>query len=357
MWNSVKHPPEVIMMRMCCRYALGLMPVSDCVPYLSNTLDLQQLMKLLHEERMVLLVYQVLSGDLKPYASPGLLGVLSQKTKVILMRQLALMTSLRDVEGAFKAEKILYMPLKGPSLNHMLWGRKIMRYSGDLDILIAPKDILRANTVLNTLNFKTALSNRQLFVYQNFHQMTLKKDAFYSNEDFSQHIELHWKTHRIELIFKNNDCLSDVVDDEIYLLYLCLHAAKHTWSRLIWLIDIVAFLKHKQLNLGRLRALAKQKHITPVVDEMILLADRWLGIQLLSDADLAQLDKRVALLEKRIRWKKKVGEQATFFVKLLRPFFSNTLSSSFYIQMRLWTQAFLEAAIIQMTKVLKANQA
>jgi hypothetical protein len=356
MWNAVKHSPELIIIRLCCRYALGQMAASDCVPYLESSLDETRLLAMLHEERVLLLVYQVLSGDLKPHVSPKLIKILSQKSKVILTQQLALMVTQRDVQKAFQTAEIPYIFLKGPVLNQMLWGRRMMRYSGDLDVLVAPKDIFRANTVLKQLSFKTNLSEKKLRFHLFFHQCSTKKDVIYWHGEQSQLIELHWKSYCSEFIFKRNNTWEHGIDDEAYILYLCLHAARHGWSRLIWLVDIIAFITSKNIDILRLRELATASHITPVVDEAILLAEQWLGMCLLPHGDLDNLDgldklsQRNQLLQKRVMWARKTDLDDTLWTQLSKRFLMNAFCSNAYHQIRLWIQITLGAVIMKLSK-------
>ncbi|MDF1827385.1 MAG: nucleotidyltransferase family protein [Legionellaceae bacterium] len=98
-----------------------------------------------------------------------------------------------------------------------------------------------------------------------------------------QCIELHWKTYCTEFILssrkKKQGTLLELTD-EAHVLYLCLYAAKHGWLRMIWLLDIVVFLQTKPIEISHVQALAKACHITPVVDDMLLLAEQWLGVRL-----------------------------------------------------------------------------
>ncbi|MDF1646825.1 MAG: nucleotidyltransferase family protein [Legionellaceae bacterium] len=352
MWDSEKYTPEERVIRMCCRYALGYMEASECLPYLKLSLDETQFLILLHEERILLLVYQVLSGDLKIYVSPQFIENLSLRVKSILSHQLALMALERDVDQAFNAKKIPYTFLKGPALNRMLWGRRMMRYSGDLDVLVSPKDILKAHAILKMLHFKSEISEKSLRFHQKIYRITTKKDASYRREALSQKIELHWKTYCTEFVVKRDKAQNKRLDNEAYALYLCLHAAKHGWSRLIWLVDIIAFLQVKKVDIKSLRAYAKKQHIGPVVDEALLLARQWLGIHLIAHDTFETVKKRESWLEKRVLWARKKDLKDTLWGQLSKRFYMNAFCSSIFCQMRLWAQIFLGTMIMKLSKTL-----
>ena len=351
MWNSDEVTPEELWLRVCCCYALGHMSVPDCLPYLEYSIDQTRFMKLLHEQRLVLLVYQVLSTDFKAHIMPGLMNALQKKANHILKQQLGLMHVSKELHQAFEQHNIPYVFLKGPALNQTLWGRRMMRYSGDLDVLISPGDIFKADAVLQKLNFKHDLSDRFLRLHQCFQGWSIRKDVVYRREGLVQTLELHWKTSATEFIFdslepviKTNDLpLPQLVDDE-HVLYLCLHAAKHGWSRMIWLVDIVALIEIKKLDITRLRRLAKARYITPVVDEALLLAELWLGVALLPHEDLIALKKHSKHVQERIVLGKDPGKD-NWRRTIRKIYFMNAFCSSGWRQLLLWTQTILGAII------------
>jgi len=346
MWNEDSNTTEMICLRMCCRYALGKMDVLDCVPYLEHPLDDVRFIELLHEHRLLVLVYQVLSADFKAYVSASLLQALQKKTKPIINSQLVLMRTARDVHQVLEQQAIPHIFLKGPVLNQVLWGYRMMRYSRDLDVLVLPRDIFKANTALQQLDFKSELSDKSLCFHQRFSAWSTKKDAAYWKKGVAQCLELHWKTHCTEFIFpsvKKMEALPQFTDEE-HMLYLCLHAAKHGWLRMIWLVDIIALLQTKHIDVARVRTLAKARHITPVVDEVILLAEQWLGVTLCSGDILMEVQKRDIRLQKRVAWAKR-SDLKPFLNNMVSRYFINAFCSSRWRQARLWVQVFLGAMI------------
>ncbi len=334
-----KPTSEVLLARVCCQSALGYLSAADCLAYLNIPLSEARFLEVLHEERVLLLVHQVFSGELKPHITEHLKQSVGQEAKKILHRQLVLAQVELEVQKALQAQNITHIFLKGPALNQALWGRRLMRYSGDLDVLIAPEDGRKAHTILQSLGFEAHLSLKKMLFHQRFHRLSTKKDiAYWRERAFLQKVELHWKTYCTEFIVRQSRL--EGFADEAYVLYLCLHAAKHGWSRLMWLVDIVAFLNQKQLDVLRLRALAKARHITPVLDEAILLAKAWLNVDLLPEGQLTAIQKREVWLERRVVWARKSGVKDTLGLQLLKRFFMNAFCSNPVRQMLLWAQIF-----------------
>ncbi|MDF1678437.1 MAG: nucleotidyltransferase family protein [Legionellaceae bacterium] len=340
MWDSEQTTQAVIVARMCCRYALGEMTLFECVPYLEKSLDAHQFLELLHNERLLLLVYQVFSGDLKPYVDAQLMTLLSQKARVILQGQLKLMGIWSHLQRLFQAEKIPHILLKGPALNEMLWGRKLMRYSGDLDIFILPKDLLKVDGLLCRQGYTRVISDRKLKYYRCMSRWSVHKDIVYRKKTAYGRIEVHWKTYAKEFIFAESAQRMQLFNEEDYVLYLCLHAAKHGWSYLIWLVDIIAFLNTKNLDVMQLRTVAAQKHILPVVDEAILLAKQWLGVSLVSEEMFELLLKRDKVLKKRLYWGKSNKSDKRIWVLIQKRFFNSSICSNLFYQSVIWVREF-----------------
>lgn len=342
MWNGADVSPEALWIRAICRYALGHMSVSDSLPYLTYTIGEAHCLDLLHEHHLFLLVYQVLSKDFEAYVAPDFMRVLQNKSQHILKQQLGLMRASKELQQAFEQRHIKHIFLKGPSLNQILWGRRMMRYSSDLDVLIQPKDIFKADAVLQTLKFTHELSNKFIRLHQIFQRISIRKDVVYRREGLPQPLELHWKTSATEFIVTSDK--SPHLTDEEYALYLCLHAAKHGWSRLIWLVDIVAFIQVKKLDIVRLQALAKARYIGPVVEEATLLAQQWLGILLITNDAFEALKRRHVCLQKRIRIGK-IPAKNNWLRTFRKIYYMNHVCSGGWRQLSVWTQNILGAII------------
>ncbi len=112
----------------------------------------------------------------------------------------------------------------------------------------------------------------------------------------------------------------------------------------------MAFIQIKNIDILNLKQLAKKNHIEPVVSEAILLAAAWLGIKLVRDAELAGLNSRKKLLEKRLVWGKKGELSHSLWQQLSKRFLMNAFCSHAYIQMRLWIQVTLGTIIMTLSK-------
>ena len=82
--------------------------------------------------------------------NPELLPYVLEKAQ----HQLLLRKHLLDIHDFLQERHIPYVVLKGIPLNQQLYGNKMLKYSGDIDILVDKKDFLAAHTCLLELGYE-----------------------------------------------------------------------------------------------------------------------------------------------------------------------------------------------------------
>lgn len=157
------------------------------------------------------------------------------------------------------------LPLKGPALSQQLYGDPCVRHSGDIDLLIDPAGIGRADDVLIGCgytrlrpDFAPGDPRWAAFCHIIHH-------AVYGRPG-SAPLELHWRLHPMRRLqpVAVSELLDTaghvtfagirfpVLDPVDQLLFLAGHGARHNWFRLAWLCDIPALLA--QMDEGQQRA-------------------------------------------------------------------------------------------------------
>jgi hypothetical protein len=132
------------------------------------------------------------------------------------------------------------MPFKGPVLAASAYGSVALREFHDLDIVVRKRDLEAAAGLLRTAGYEevdTSMDGDQ-------YSRVFIRDASI--------VDLHWAFAGIRFFFRvdpdrlwerrqrtelggtriNSLCVEDT------LLLLCLHGAKHCWSRLAWICDV-----------------------------------------------------------------------------------------------------------------------
>ncbi len=170
-------------------------------------------------------------------------------------RNLIFTARLFALLDAFEAEGIAAVPLKGPVLAESLYPDPVLRPFSDLDLLVRKQDVPAALRVLTRegyrlsphfarLRFDTLLSlNFELVFHQEgMPRVDLQWETAPADYPFRFDVEILWRSlGRARIAGREVSNLSP----EVLLLFLCVHGAKHLWSRLQWLGD-VARLAHTQ---------------------------------------------------------------------------------------------------------------
>ena len=186
-----------------------------------------------------------------------------KQTYMDIVKQNMLMTSeLIKISKLLEENDIKSIAFKGPTLSQMAYGDVVSRQYVDLDVLVDENQLLNAIEILkkneyvleNDFKLELLKNNRSIF-----HDVTLRKNALVN-------IELHWRLFSDEYMtgiadlnmekninffeYQNNKL--KVFDNEIQILYLSTHGAKHNWERVEWLVDIVRFVENNVIDWKRL---------------------------------------------------------------------------------------------------------
>ena len=186
----------------------------------------------------------------------------------------------RVLEGLGRAG-VPVIPLKGVALSESLYGDAALRVSADLDILVPRECVARAWTVLSELGY--VMADHEERVEASELGLLLESNiefAFASPEAAGCPVELHWGIawrwpHGAPAIA---DLWADArprpfrgapahaLGPEWELLYLAVHAARHRWESLKWLVDIHEICRRGGLDWEKVRAKADRFGLTDVLE-------------------------------------------------------------------------------------------
>jgi len=231
------------------------------------------------------LVYRHLT-ELGPGVAPA--DILASMRGIV--RQMALSTlSINAANQAFHKTCIeplgaSHVYLKGPSLAARYYDDPGMRSCRDIDVLVASDYF---ETVI-----RTAISNGyQIYLDPYEKPLPLGERDLRAVLRYSQvvtlisplnvHIEVHRNVDRNMGIFDSKallgdvdeinfgECRMNVLPTDVLFSYVCYHNTQHTWSRLHWLADLDAIIRHPTFNV-----------------ELAIMYSRRLGLQQLAEACL-----------------------------------------------------------------------
>jgi hypothetical protein len=206
----------------------------------------------------------------------------------------------------FSEQDIELLPLKGVALSLQLYGDISMRSSCDLDILVRSEDLEKVDHILEAEGYSCSLLGNQLTAKQRAYLETNFHHLEYGHTVKRICLELHWRfgslwppdqmsmcwdrTAQIELMGRPINCL----DDDLQLLFLCDHGARHGFDSLKWLSDIASILSSKRSkDWESLHELAECLDLKRTLASSALLA-KWLyGISLPEELnELIRKDKK-----------------------------------------------------------------
>jgi hypothetical protein len=173
---------------------------------------------------------------------------------------LARSAELRRLVAALQSAGIRAAAYKGPALAMRAYGHLALRTYADLDLLVAPEDVPAAARVLEGCGYVSA------------HRFSPAQDAVFrrTDGDYPFHhphtaalVELHCHVSSArfcvplptaELLARARPVpigggeVPALADDDLFLA-LCLHGAKHRWSRLEWLAAAAGLALRAELDL------------------------------------------------------------------------------------------------------------
>lgn len=187
-----------------------------------------------------------------------------------LRRGLWFTSELTRIMQHFERNQVRAIPYKGPLLSQSVYGDPALRNFSDLDFMISPSDFERAKQSLAEIGYQPSA---ELFPAVERFWLRRGYERSFDGAAGKNIVELQWALLpyfyavdlRVEDLLARGGravvgegqvpCLSP----EDSLLVLCLHAAKHLWTRLIWLADIAETLRIENIDyslvLERARAL------------------------------------------------------------------------------------------------------
>lgn len=196
--------------------------------------------------------------------SSGLVATLEQVSVLSAQRTLIQLSEMKRLNALMDREGICHVFIKGGTLSRMIYGKELFKVSGDIDILLCnPSDFSATHKMLENCGYlsphlqeKRSELSRKLF-------LMAKREAYYINRERKCMVDLHIRPGANTYLTRNRfrEFFTDlrkftfegseltVPGNEKYLAYLCYHGALHQFSRLVWLMDIRAFLNNIPLNI------------------------------------------------------------------------------------------------------------
>ncbi len=202
---------------------------------------------------------------------------------------------LGELLEAFRNEVVPFLVLKGPALAYAVYSNSAARPSSDLDLLVHPKMMAKARTILYALRY-TCMGKKYEVAKQLY-----REELFAPPENSPIHrwIEVHWdltefswpgRQRRVQDLFDRavNIATPAVTFKALSPVDALIHRAlnngwqHHRDMRLIWINDVALLARHLKVP-DHWEMLQKQCEVWRcrlAMESSLKLAQAWIGLQL-----------------------------------------------------------------------------
>ena len=301
--------PEVDLLLLCARAHLDEQQRQRIRELVSRNLDWNYLLQLADRHGLQPLLHWHLTAvcpNTVPKEPQQNLRVAFQRVSAL---NILLTHELQKLIALFAENNVTAVPYKGPALALQLFGNVALRQFSDLDLLVHPRDVLRARDLLLRDGYEPL---PPLTEGQQALLLRTQCNLPFSREQKRMIVELHWKVSAPSFArpFETEDFWSRLVDGKLettniklpaaedLLLALCIHGSKHLWERVAWIADVAGLISSKEeLNWEELISRARSTGSERMLLLGLQLAERLLEVSLPDEVKSAlKADAKVGLL-------------------------------------------------------------
>lgn len=199
--------------------------------------------------RMGAMLYRRLEAIGAPFVPAAVRHELEAHYRTAAVRALRLQAELQRVLARLAADGIPALPMRGPALAAQLYGDPLCRTSDDLDLLIERARLTRARLLLVADGYSAldSIPKRAEAAH-----LAAGGALGLRHPSLNCEVDLSWTP--VPCYFCKPLAFADWhaepapdgtlrLGPEMHLLLLCLHGAKHLWSRHLWTADVAALLR------------------------------------------------------------------------------------------------------------------
>jgi hypothetical protein len=248
-------PPELSLMAACCRWPPSAERDEAVRACAAAAIDWDGFGKLVARHRVGGLVHDGLkqAGVAPP---PELAGELAGEASDIARRNLAFAAECMALETMLEEAGADHLFIKGATLNILAYGTLALKKACDIDLLVDAAAYGEAVGLVERRGYRCEIpgpdpAREEILAWAKRHKHTLWTRAGITLELHASLVDnppllpgLSVRSPRQSVEVAPGMALPTLAKDELFA-YLCAHGATHGWSRLKWLADLAALLKHE----------------------------------------------------------------------------------------------------------------
>ena len=233
--------------------------------------------------------------DHAPSLPPEIQRTLESAYAANFRRGLWFAAELKRIAQHLAQKGVRAIPYKGPVLAQSAYGDLALRSFSDLDLLISPAGFAPAKNALAELGYQPSKpltpAIERLWLKTGYERsfdgpggknivelQWAPLPFFYAVDPGDFRFDDLWARAGHIVLGGGNDSGVPCLSPEDSLLALCLHAAKHLWTRLIWVADIAESLRVPDIDLALVIARARSLGIKRILGVSFWLAQDVIGI-------------------------------------------------------------------------------
>jgi hypothetical protein len=184
---------------------------------------------------------------------------LKQSYQTNIRKSLILARELIRILDRIDALGVEVMPYKGLTLAETMYGNMALRQTGDIDLLIRPRDFPQIKNTVRELGYTPHMplseTEEQAYLISGY-------ECAFDCSAGRNLLELQWALQprfyavdiEVDALFRRAVPATvagrkvKTLSQEDMFVVLAVHAAKHVWGRLIWLCDIAQIMNLPNLN-------------------------------------------------------------------------------------------------------------
>lgn len=225
----------------------------------------------------------------KDYTPKNVLIKISNLYQNIRMQNLSMLGETLKITRELQNNDIKYIIIKGLPLGQIAYGDYFKRQAKDIDLLIDPKDLEKAQNIIVNLGFTTKYPTYELQGFKRTYYLSHQHEIVLFNKTNSVEVELHFNLNYLGLKFFdfndipeqsiniNNHTIKSTINI-FHLIYLMIHGSTHAFFRIRWLHDIALYITNTDVDLNKVFALAKLLNTEHIMLQTLLLIQKVYGI-------------------------------------------------------------------------------
>ena len=320
-------------------------------------------LRVVQRQRVAGLVHSALSSanvKLPPHVEQHLVGQAQQTARQNLM----LTAEAVRLQNVFDAAGISVVFFKGITLAQLAYASLSLKHGNDIDLLVLPDHVEAAMRLLEREGYALWQPAEYLSKAQLRSVICHGNEVAFVHRQRNVQVDLHWRLVENPLLLEGVDAstrtqnvalssgvsIRSFVEEDLFA-YLCVHGARHAWSRLKWIADLNALIAAKSnAEIVHLHRHAQAKGAGLCAGQALILCHRLLKLKLppMLEPELYGNGRLERLV--RTAMSAMVGSDAETELED-RPFIATRINLAGFLLGQGWTHFFTHCRLLLMTPV------